>query len=176
LASQRRHFEFVDGNVAAMWRQFGGVTWQQCNMFSMQMLTDALVLRGHRGTIKSVSLPPDGTQIVSGSTDATIRVWDACSRAFAGALIGELLKAHIPLSFVTSISFSPNSLRVVTAFGDMVCVQDLHVQPTVADQLKIQSHIDMVFSFAFRVLSDPEFMVSVGVEHTVAPASPYYRG
>ena len=23
----------VGGNVAAMWRQFGGVTWRQCDMF-----------------------------------------------------------------------------------------------------------------------------------------------
>ena len=32
---------------------------------------------GHGGPVNSVSFSPDGTRIVSGSDDNTVRVWDA---------------------------------------------------------------------------------------------------
>jgi len=34
-------------------------------------------LKGHSGGVRSVSFSPDGSKIVSGSDDNTIRVWDA---------------------------------------------------------------------------------------------------
>ncbi|NLV77871.1 MAG: WD40 repeat domain-containing protein, partial [Rhodococcus sp.] len=36
----------------------------------------ATPLRGHTGTVYSVSVSPDGTRIVSGSDDGTVRLWD----------------------------------------------------------------------------------------------------
>ena len=33
-------------------------------------------LEGHRGAVFSVSLSPDNTQLVTGSGDKTVRVWD----------------------------------------------------------------------------------------------------
>jgi hypothetical protein len=35
----------------------------------------------HRDTIRSVAFSPDGTKIVSGSDDETIKVWDSSARA-----------------------------------------------------------------------------------------------
>jgi hypothetical protein len=37
------------------------------------------VLRGHTGRVRSVSLLPDGTCVVTGSWDCTIRLWDAAT-------------------------------------------------------------------------------------------------
>jgi WD40 repeat protein len=117
---------------------------------------------GHNAPVDVVAFSPDGQHITSHSDDKSLCVWDAQT----GALVDGPLKT--PISLVTRISFSPNGPRVATVFNDMVRVWDLHVQPTVADLLK--SHIDMVFSIGFRVLSDTEPTVLAGIEHTVAPA------
>jgi WD40 repeat protein len=37
---------------------------------------ETLTLRGHTDFISSVSFSPDGKQIVSGSHDHTVKVWD----------------------------------------------------------------------------------------------------
>ena len=37
----------------------------------------------HSGTIRSVAISPDGTKIMSGSADRTIKVWDSGVRAGA---------------------------------------------------------------------------------------------
>jgi uncharacterized protein YjbI with pentapeptide repeats len=36
-------------------------------------------LEGHRGPVNSVAFSPDGTRLVSGSDDDTVRLWDAGS-------------------------------------------------------------------------------------------------
>jgi hypothetical protein len=38
------------------------------------------LLKGHGAAVKSVAMSPDGTRIVSGSDDATARIWDARTR------------------------------------------------------------------------------------------------
>ena len=38
------------------------------------------VLRGHQGAIDVIAFSPDGTRIVSGSTDNTVRLWDVNTR------------------------------------------------------------------------------------------------
>jgi WD40 repeat protein len=63
--------------------------------------TQARVLREHTGYVASVAFSPNSQHIVSGSYDATMRVW--------GAANGECL--HVfkgRTSFVMSLAFSPN--------------------------------------------------------------------
>jgi WD40 repeat protein len=36
-------------------------------------------LAGHSDEVRSVAYSPDGKHIVSGSTDATVRIWDAAT-------------------------------------------------------------------------------------------------
>src|SRR5580692_5931455 len=38
---------------------------------------ELLQLRGHHNTVNCVAFSPDGSKIISGSYDETIRVWDA---------------------------------------------------------------------------------------------------
>jgi len=75
--------------------------------------------RGHKGAANSVSYSLDGNQIVSGSGDKTIRIWDAKDgRCVVGPMRGHMrgVKAAV---------FSPDGMRVVSGSEDMsVCVWD----------------------------------------------------
>ncbi|KAG9074191.1 hypothetical protein FRC06_010870, partial [Ceratobasidium sp. 370] len=62
--------------------------------------------------VNSVAFSPDGYRIVSGSDDATVRVWDADT----GAPIGEPLTGHS--SWVTSVAFSRDGHRIVSGSAD----------------------------------------------------------
>ena len=42
---------------------------------------ETLTLKGHSWVVSSVSFSPDGKRIVSGSSDGTVKVWDARSLA-----------------------------------------------------------------------------------------------
>ncbi|KAG2073243.1 WD40 repeat-like protein, partial [Suillus decipiens] len=69
-------------------------------------------LRGHTSTVSSVSFSPDGTRIVTGSYDKTVRLWDAGT----GEPVGEPLQGHA--DSVESVSFSPDGTRIVTGSLD----------------------------------------------------------
>ncbi len=69
------------------------------------------VLRGHREPVNCVSFSPDGTRIVSGSNDWTLRVWDAESGA-------ELSKLRGHCGGVNSVTYSPDGTRIVSGSYD----------------------------------------------------------
>jgi WD40 repeat protein len=70
------------------------------------------VLRGHANSVTSVLFSPDGTRIVTGSDDKTVRLWDAGT----GEPVGEPLRGHT--DSVRSVSFSPDGTRIVTGSQD----------------------------------------------------------
>jgi len=69
------------------------------------------VLRGHAGALRSVAFSPDGTRLVSGSWDHTLRLWDVKS----GALI-RVLKGHGDA--VHTAVFSPDGRAIVSGSAD----------------------------------------------------------
>jgi len=66
----------------------------------------------HRSEINSVAFSPDGKQIVSGSFDKTLRLWDAST----GTPIGQPMKGHE--SAVRSLAFSPDGKQIVSGSWD----------------------------------------------------------
>jgi WD40 repeat protein len=88
----------------------------------------------------SAAFSPDGTRIVTGSSDNTARVWDATS----GASIAEL-KGHA--NTVTSAVFSADGTRIVTASRDgMARVWDT---TTGANLSELNGHSSSIESVAF---------------------------
>ncbi|KAF8965982.1 hypothetical protein BDZ97DRAFT_743750 [Flammula alnicola] len=93
-------------------------------------------------SVSSVAFSPDGTRIVSGSDDTTIRVWDART----GDIIAGPFKGHT--SWVRSVAFSSDGTRVVSGSGDAtIRVWDAHTGDTIAGPFK--GHTYPVWSVAF---------------------------
>ena len=91
-------------------------------------------MNAHSGYITSVAFSPDGTKIVSGSLDKTIKVWDSgAPRALkshtslaktdacwllAGALglLSEKTNAHS--NWILSVAFSPDGTKIASGSWD----------------------------------------------------------
>ena len=70
-----------------------------------------MILKGHEDPVYTVAYAPDGLSIISGSEDATIRVWDARSGQQRLYLIGHD-------GGVDSVAYAPSGDRIVSASMD----------------------------------------------------------
>ena len=68
-------------------------------------------LVGHSGSVYTVAVSPDGTRIVSGSTDSTIKVWDLASGACVRTLEGHS-------DMVLSVAVSSDGRHIVSGSYD----------------------------------------------------------
>jgi WD40 repeat protein len=68
-------------------------------------------LEGHTSSFQSVAITPDGTKIVSGSYDKTIKVWDIASGRLLNTLEGHT-------SYVQSVAVTPDGTKIVSGSGD----------------------------------------------------------
>ena len=68
-------------------------------------------LRGHTGSVNSVTFSLDDKRIVSGSEDGSVRIRDVETGEQQTELLGHT-------SFVTSVRFSPDGNRIVSGGED----------------------------------------------------------
>ena len=68
-------------------------------------------LEGHLGEVLSVSYSPDGTKIISGSRDKTIKIWDANTGECLKTLEGHSLD-------VNSVAYSPDGTKIISSSSD----------------------------------------------------------
>ena len=67
---------------------------------------------GHTDAVNCMSYSPNGSHIVTGSGDRTIRIWDAET----GTTVGEPLKGHTEA--VSGVAYSPNGRQIISGSYD----------------------------------------------------------
>ncbi|KAG2335673.1 WD40 repeat-like protein [Suillus weaverae] len=103
--------------------------------------------------LSGMTYAPDGTCIITGSWDKTVRLWDAAT----GQLVSEPLREHT--DSVESVSFSPDA-RIVPGLDDKtVRLQDAAMGQPVGEPLR--GHTDTVNSASFspdstRIITGPQ--------------------
>ncbi|KFY45073.1 hypothetical protein V494_01165 [Pseudogymnoascus sp. VKM F-4513 (FW-928)] len=103
-------------------------------------IVDVKSIEGHLDTINAVAFSPDGKQVVSGSTDKMVRLYDVVT----GALLHEL-KGHS--SSVDLVAVSPNGKLVVSGSED----KTVRLWDTVTGVLlqELKGHSDAISAMAF---------------------------
>ncbi|KAG6330178.1 hypothetical protein ID866_8911 [Astraeus odoratus] len=114
--------------------------------------------RGHTASVASVTFSPDGGQIISGSEDKTIRVWDAHS----GSQIGGPLEGHTDI--VWSVAFSPDGGWIVSGSEDKT-IRLWDAQTGSQIGTPFEGHTDSVGSVAFS--PDGRWIVSGSEDMTI---------
>jgi WD40 repeat protein len=64
-----------------------------------------LTLTGHSSIVKEIAITPDGTKIISGSRDSSIKIWNLST--------GKCLHTFIDDSPITAIAISPDGKKVI---------------------------------------------------------------
>ena len=115
-----------------------------------------VTLTGHTDMVWACGFSPDGTHIVSGSLDHTVRVWDAASGAELATLTGHAGR-------VNACGFSPDGTRIVSASDDnTVKVWDA---ASGAELATLTGHTNAVQACGFN--PDGDRIVSGSLDHTV---------
>ncbi|KAF8130023.1 hypothetical protein K438DRAFT_2135743, partial [Mycena galopus ATCC 62051] len=139
------------------------IAWQKCfpavPVFECRGFTaqGALVnMQGDGKSVFSVAFAPDGTHIVSGSEDNTVRIWDA-----ATGTQEQKLEGHD--NSVLSVAFSPDGTHIVSGSHDnTVRIWDA---ATGTQEQKLEGHGNSISSVAFS--PDSTRIVSGSEDNTV---------
>jgi WD40 repeat protein len=114
------------------------------------------IFEGHTAWVRAVALTPDARFAISGSWDATLRVWDLEN----GQLV-RMLEGH--LNWVTGVAVTPDGTRAISASSDRTLrVWDLESGQSVRT---LEGHTDVVHAVA--VTPDGTCAISASSDRTL---------
>jgi WD40 repeat protein len=110
----------------------------------------------HGDLITSIAVSPDGHQVVTGSWDRTLRLWDIAKKRSVATFEGHTDRVY-------AVAFSPDGTRIVSASGDSTLrIWNVATQKTTRI---LKGHELWVTSVAFS--PDGRFILSGGADKTV---------
>ncbi len=148
--------EYTVGNTQIARQNLDACRWDYRGWEHDNSNSDDFVLRGHSDSVNSVSFSPDGSRIVSGSSDNSIKLWDAATGAELRTLTGHS-------DSVLSVSFSPDGSRIVSGSSDKTI--KLWDAATGAELRTLTGHSDSVNSVSFS--PDGARIVSASNDNTI---------
>jgi COMPASS component SWD3 len=101
----------------------------------------ALILRGHKKPVSIVRFSPDGRWIASGSSDCTIKLWNASTGALEHTLEGHL-------AGISALTWSPDS-RILASGSDDKSIRLWDTQKGLAHPTPLLGHHNYVYSLCF---------------------------
>ncbi|KAG8714280.1 hypothetical protein FRC09_017797 [Ceratobasidium sp. 395] len=113
---------------------------------------------GHSSMVHSVTYSPDGAYIASGSSDYTVRIWDARN----GQPVGQPLEGH--KDAVSSVAYSPNGSHIVSGSWDTT-IRIWNARTGQAIGQPLEGHMDKVRSVAYS--PDGAYIASGSIDKTV---------
>ena len=115
-------------------------------------------------SVWSVAYSPSGHHIISGSSDRTIRIWDAET----STAVGNPLEGHTDR--VLSVAYSPDGRHIVSGSDDLtIRIWDAETGASVGSPLK--GHAKSVNSVAYA--SDGQHIVSASDDGTIRVWEPF---
>jgi COMPASS component SWD3 len=100
-----------------------------------------LILRGHKKPISIVRFSPDGRWIASGSSDCTIKLWNASTGALEHTLEGHL-------AGISALTWSPDS-RILASGSDDKSIRLWDTHKGLAHPTPLLGHHNYVYSLCF---------------------------
>ncbi|KIM31897.1 hypothetical protein M408DRAFT_327295 [Serendipita vermifera MAFF 305830] len=114
--------------------------------------------KGHTASITDIAYSPDGLNVVSGSYDNTLRIWDVTT----GSPVGEPLKGHT--DYVTSVAYSPDGRNIISGSCDYtIRIWDTATGTPIGEPLT--GHLRAVVSVAYS--PDSRSIVSSSDDRTI---------
>ena len=111
LGLEQEHNEFDAPLSALGWSpvaaEYATASGKEITLWQPGAPKPRLTLKGHEGTVLSVSYARDGKRLASASEDKTLRVWDVESGKLVAARSGHE-------ETVTSLSWAPDHQRIAT--------------------------------------------------------------
>lgn len=100
-------------------------------------LSDPIVLRGHRGCVNTALFSSDGSRIITGSDDTTVRYYSSES----GANVATLKTAHtLNIFYAQEIPFHFGTKLLTCAADGRVLLSDAHAETCVSSYRQLYRH------------------------------------